>query len=207
MQVIAMLTMLIDHIGLVFFKNDPWWRIAGRLAFPIYAYYIVLGYQHTKSIKNYMNRLLLLTLISQIPYMLALNSAAKLNVVGTLYLCLVVLYVTDHQKRVVSVPVAVIIAAIMEFLNFDYGFYGLALVLIYRYMQNHYIVFAHLMLNLLVMLLKPGWEIQIFSIFATLAIVYGPKVYRVLERRSVPNWLWRSFYPAHLALIALFKWF
>lgn len=35
---LAMLTMLIDHVGLVFFPTDPAWRIAGRLAFPIYAY-------------------------------------------------------------------------------------------------------------------------------------------------------------------------
>lgn len=40
---LAMLTMLIDHVGLVFFPTDPAWRIAGRLAFPIYAYALYMG--------------------------------------------------------------------------------------------------------------------------------------------------------------------
>lgn len=44
---LAMLTMLIDHVGLVFFPTDPAWRIAGRLAFPIYAYALYMGYTRT----------------------------------------------------------------------------------------------------------------------------------------------------------------
>lgn len=203
-QIVAMLTMLIDHIGLVYFSDNPIWRIVGRLAFPIYAYYIVLGYRQTRSVKSYMNRLLIIAAISQIPYMIALDRVA-VNAVGTLYMCLAVLYFAERKKPLVSIPAILAAAAIMELLRFDYGAYGLALVLIYHYLRNYQVVMAHLALTVMVILIKEGWEIQIFSIFATLGIVYGPKTYDSFERRNVPKWLWRSFYPAHLALIALFN--
>ena len=43
-SILAMLTMLIDHIGLIWFPENMAWRIIGRLALPFYAFAIVLGY-------------------------------------------------------------------------------------------------------------------------------------------------------------------
>ena len=52
LQLIAMITMLIDHVGAAFFPDQLEWRVIGRISFPIYAYCIVLGYRHTKNLKN-----------------------------------------------------------------------------------------------------------------------------------------------------------
>ncbi|MFB0844092.1 TraX family protein [Paenibacillus oleatilyticus] len=203
MQLIAMITMLADHIGAVFFEDQEIWRVIGRIAFPIYAYGIVLGYRHTRDLKSYMKRLLILAVLSQAPYMLALGKMG-VNAVGTLLVCVAVLYVMEHRKKSVWLPVAVASVVVMEALSFDYGLYGLLLVLIYRYTNSHTMVVGHFILNVLFLALK-GWLLGAYSIIATIGIAYAPALYGQFERRSVPGWLWRSFYPAHLAVLALIE--
>lgn len=203
MQLIAMLTMLVDHIGLVFFEDQMMWRIVGRIAFPIYAYFIVLGYRRTSNLKGYMYRLLGIALLSQIPYMVALDEIG-VNAVGTLLVCIVILYLIDHHAKLVWIPAAIAAVALMEWMNFDYGLYGLLLVLIYKYTQSHVTVLSHFALNLLFLFLK-GWVIEAYSIVTTVGIVYAPAAYRLFERMKVPKWLWRSFYPAHLTIIAIIE--
>ena len=44
LKLIAAITMLIDHTGLILFPNQMIFRIIGRLAFPIYAYCIAEGF-------------------------------------------------------------------------------------------------------------------------------------------------------------------
>ena len=68
LKLIAMVTMLIDHIGYMFFPQHAIFRSVGRLAFPIFAYLLSVGYEKTSSLKNYALRLLAFGLISQVPY-------------------------------------------------------------------------------------------------------------------------------------------
>lgn len=57
LKMIAIITMTIDHIGLVFFPGVAAFRIIGRLAFPIFAFLIAEGCSHTK---NKLKRFLLM---------------------------------------------------------------------------------------------------------------------------------------------------
>ena len=43
LKLIAMLTMLVDHIGLLFFPEIMAFRIVGRIAMPLFAYGIAQG--------------------------------------------------------------------------------------------------------------------------------------------------------------------
>lgn len=75
LKLIAITTMLIDHIGAVLIpQNSQWYlvfRMIGRLAFPIFVFLIVEGFYHTKDIKKYLKRLGIFALISEIPFDLA----------------------------------------------------------------------------------------------------------------------------------------
>jgi hypothetical protein len=205
MQIVAMLTMLIDHMGIAFFHNQENMRIIGRIAFPIYAYLIVQGYHYTSSLKKYFIRLVILFALSQIPFMLALH-VWSVNVIGTFIVALAVLWSLDRLAGIWPKIVVVMATAVfLEWIPFDYGSYGLALILIYRYLRHHEIVLAHLALNVFFYFF--GWTIQFYSVAATIAIVYAPTFFHFIEKWKIPRWFWRGFYPAHLAVLAMILFF
>lgn len=68
LKLLALITMLVDHIGYMYFPNEMLFRIIGRLAFPIFAYQIAVGYSRTSNLKKYVSRILFFALITQIPY-------------------------------------------------------------------------------------------------------------------------------------------
>lgn len=77
LQLIAALAMTIDHLTWVLFPGYPSsalpivLHIIGRLAFPIFAFFIAEGYHYTHDKKKYILRILFFALISHVPYMMA----------------------------------------------------------------------------------------------------------------------------------------
>lgn len=204
MYIVAMLTMLIDHIGIVFFPDQELWRIVGRIAMPIYAYCLVIGYRHTRSKPLYIRRLTLLALLSQVPYVLALE-AFNINIIGTFLVCLLVLMGLERYRGIGrAVAMVSVGAVVLELVPFDYGAYALLLVLMYRYIDQRQWPVAHLVLNVMYVA-TTGALIQMYSIIPTLVLVYWPAVYAWSDRIHVKRWVWRSFYPAHLAVLALIQ--
>lgn len=78
LKIIAVVTMLIDHIGAVFISPSEYpyvflvLRGIGRLSLPLFLFLIVEGFYHTSNIQNYLKRLGIFALISEIPFDLAL---------------------------------------------------------------------------------------------------------------------------------------
>lgn len=206
-QFLAMFTMLIDHIGVVWFPDDPIWRIIGRFALPFYVYAIVIGYSRTRDATKYLTRLGLLAVLSQVPYMFAFH-VTELNVVATLFLCLLNFILLDRYRSKPAIGIALTAGMIvlLEAIPFDYGAYALLLALIYRYAQPQLYVVLHLALNIASVFYK-GWVLQLFSLLATIWVVYLPDLIRSMDRIRVPRFVWRSFYPLHLAIIALVHYF
>ena len=80
LKLLAALAMLCDHTAIAFY---PLWlgkgaylvlRGIGRIAFPIFAYFITVGYEKTSSLPRYLTRLCSLALLSQLPYSLVFVS-------------------------------------------------------------------------------------------------------------------------------------
>lgn len=198
LEIIAMVSMLVDHIGYIFFPEERYLRYIGRLAFPIYVYSLSLGYQRTRDIKNYMKRLFIIALVSQVPYSLAFISL-QLNVVFTLLVGLLILWLLDHKKWFISLPLVIVLSAFVQLC--DYGIYGVVLTLIYRYSNRFTMIVFHLMLNFIYVYFLDWSKSQLYSIFGTVIIVLSPHLFRIKIHRT----FFRSFYPGHLLLLFIFE--
>lgn len=102
LKIVALVTMLIDHVGYLYFPEEMMFRTIGRIAFPIFAYQVALGFQKTSSRPRYAKRLFVFALISQIPY-LWFNPALTfdwqgLNIMFTLLYALGVLQALELSK-------------------------------------------------------------------------------------------------------------
>lgn len=129
LKLAAFLAMVIDHaaacrLDRVFFpafsKVYVISRAIGRMAFPIYTFCLVEGFRHSHDLRRYGGRLLLLGVISQLPYAFTLNRGylepafgevfpadpsrafRNLNILFTLFIGLVLL-VFFHKKPLARV--------------------------------------------------------------------------------------------------------
>ena len=80
LKLIALFFMFIDHSGKVLFRNNPDMRLLGRIAFPIYVWCMIVGFSRTRSVPRYLRRILVVGLISQPFYVLALDNEGHLGV-------------------------------------------------------------------------------------------------------------------------------
>ena len=78
LHILAMIFMLIDHMWATVVRGNMWMNFVGRIAFPIFAFMTVEGYYHTSNFKNYLKRLLVFALISEIPFNL-MNSGSMVD--------------------------------------------------------------------------------------------------------------------------------
>ena len=68
LKIIAMVSMLLDHVGLLFFPNVAIFRILGRIAFPIFAYMIAEGCRYTKNRAKYLGMIAAMAIVFQVVY-------------------------------------------------------------------------------------------------------------------------------------------
>ena len=83
LKVMAMVSMTLDHIGLMLLPRWTILRILGRLALPIYAWMIAEGCRHTRSRKKYFLRIAVLAALCQAVYFFAM---------GSVYMCILVTF-------------------------------------------------------------------------------------------------------------------
>lgn len=204
LQWIAIVSMTIDHIGIAWFPDSAIWRMIGRLAFPIYVYFVSVGMSRTSSPRRYIVRLAMLAIVSQAPYSLLFDTW-MINVIGTFLVSVAAIYLMERMPgnplRFIWIAGA---AILLESVAFDYGAYGLFLLLIFRYTTSHAMWAAHFGLNIVYLLLFQS-PIQMFSLLPTVLIAYAGSFSKLWIGYSAPRWLWRAFYPGHLALLYLLR--
>ena len=74
LKIIAVISMLIDHIGYILLPEVAFLRYIGRLAFPIFAYMIAEGCRYTKNRAKYLGMIAGMAVIFQAVYFVAMQS-------------------------------------------------------------------------------------------------------------------------------------
>ena len=57
LKLIAMISMVFDHVGDNFFPEQLWMRVIGRIALPIFAFFVAECFCHTRDRKKYLLRM------------------------------------------------------------------------------------------------------------------------------------------------------
>lgn len=139
---IAVLTMVIDHVGAILFPDQIWMRVIGRVAFPIYAYCLAEGFRYTSDYRRYLGRLALFAILSEIPFDLAFYgvpfSFAHQNVFFTLTLGLILLWVLERcrEQLLLCAGAFAVLCFLAQALHMDYGAGGLLMVFAFYLAQQ-----------------------------------------------------------------------
>ena len=199
---VAVLCMLIDHAGVIFFPGVMWMRVIGRIAFPLFAWGIAVGAEHTRNMPRYALRLFIMMVISQPFYMFALNhTILKLNIFATLFLGLISIWGIKEKKEWITV-LAMVIAHLTAP---DYGLRGVMCILVLWACREKPLALA-VCFSVYCVVWGQGysvlWRNDYISIsLQTTAILALPfMLFPRAKRTKTPRWLMYAVYPGHLAI-------
>ena len=203
-KLIAIITMLIDHTGAILFPDLTLLRVIGRVAFPLFAFQLGIGYSHTKSFAKYVTRIFVFGAAVQLLYAASISlfaidgSPLDFNIFFTLTLGLLSIRLFDAGKYIHLIPVfAIPLMAGYYGVNLDYGVYGIAMILILFMTKDHplRLTAAFLALNLAYSLLTHNL-LQSACVIALAFILRPPEL-----KIPIPGCVFYLFYPVHLAAL------
>ena len=216
LKIIAMISMVFDHVGDVFFPGAKWMRIIGRLAMPIFSFCVAEGYHYTRDKNKYLRRLSVFALISEVPFDLAFSDKVGTehqNIMLTFFIAVLSLMIYDaitggagpfaNLKKTVRNVLGTVTVLLMSIL---------ALIL-----KADYTVFAVLAVFIFYVLHNKSYPIPQAGGVAFLAATRTVDIYAYTGLSLIPlllyngkkgkglKWLFYLFYPGHLLLIYIIK--
>lgn len=229
LKLIALFTMTLDHVAIVFMEINSSlylvFRIIGRISFPIFAFFLAEGFRYTKNRRKYFLNLLIFAIISQIPY--SLLWGAKLSILFTFVIAFGLMYAYDFyilkDKLTTKIKfencvffcffilAAVLISMCMPI---DYSFFGILLPLVFYIFNNN--VYKSFLAMLILLIIHNLYSIfiinsidlsnfshliNIFSILYIIPITF----YNGKKGKYNIKYLFYIFYPSHLALLYLLQ--
>ncbi|MDO4923952.1 MAG: TraX family protein [Peptococcaceae bacterium] len=219
----AMASMVIDHLAAVVLMpafgiftvltlGDAWqlgndaalcygMRQIGRIAFPIFCFLLVEGLVHTHSRGAYLRNLIVLAVVSEMPYNLCRTgnlidfseqSTIWTLVLGFLTCCGLDWLDAKSAPQPLALKKAALVGAAMLlawFLNTDYDAFGVA-----------FIVLLYLLRNSRTEQCMIGAIVCLFG-EAMAALAFVPIYFYNGQRGKQPKWLFYAFYPTHLLVL------
>ncbi|MBR3694287.1 MAG: hypothetical protein IKL88_07165 [Erysipelotrichales bacterium] len=128
LKFIALVTMTIDHIGYLLFPDMILLRAIGRLAFPLYAYFVAEGFRYTRDRRAYLTRLLVSAVLTQVLF----NTVGLdfVNVLFTFAISTCVLWIAEKGGLIAFLGVYIGVLVSIA-INCDYSFYGVLMVVLF----------------------------------------------------------------------------
>ena len=216
LKLIACVFMAVDHIGAYLFPHIIWFRIAGRIAFPIFAYFIAEGCGYTR---NKVKRLLLLLVPGVIFEGVCILVLKKYygNIFLTFTLSVIVIYALQWLKkayfsgeRIKTVFAVLVFFAMLfgawagnEIYHVDYGFFGVLIPVfaaLFEGKHNRDFRLLSFSAGLVLLAVKLGLNnIQVWSLMAVPFLA----LYNCEAGIKKFKYGFYLFYPIHLIVIWL----
>lgn len=225
LKIIACISMLIDHIGYVLFPQFKILRFIGRIALPIFAFFIAEGCRYTKSRPKYLLRVFSLAMLCQAVYFIeelisGTFDGIYLNILFTLSMSIVLccLYLNAEssykEKRNLSFTLNcsgfIVLSAVFAYICFygrsfafpikiDYGFAGVMLplfALIFTDKKKRFILFSCGLIIFNIATFENMHYIW-FSLFSLIPLY----LYNGEKGHFSKNIVFYAFYPLHMAAV------
>ena len=225
-KIVALVFMIIDHMGATIYPEINELRVLGRISFPLFAWGMVLGASYTKNIWIYILRVLIMAFVSQPIYNYVLGHYwNNLNILFTLSLALLGIAGMQTKNYVTRLLIPLVALALTSYINVDYGTAGVLFVmLLYLAKESKASVLAFFITftmywgissfsmqslfgininygNRFVQMISPWLSMQGLAILALPFILINTN-----SGIKINKWISYSLYPAHLFLIALLQY-
>ncbi len=209
LQLIALCTMLVDHVGLSLFPGVFWLRWIGRLSFPLFLFLLAEGFVHTSSRRKYALRLGLFAVISEAPYQFLISAVYGggwqlpcQNVFFELLMAFFAMWCVERGGVwLLGAGSAVLVA---ECLGMDYGGYGVLLAICFLLFRgNRWGVALSLAACTGLYCVAHGSWVQAWALLAAIPMA----LYNGQRGKRLPKYTLYVFYPVHLALLGVLCYF
>lgn len=216
LHLLAMLLMLCDHLQFTLLPDLPILRCVGRLAFPLFAFMAVEGYFHTRSLKKYLGRLLILAVISEVPFNLLVSGSVfdpmHQNVIWTIVLGLCCIWTFENiaadWQRLLSAVIIIASLAAAILANVDYSSAGVLTLLAFYAFRGSTVrcrLLQLLSLGFINLVLLDG--IELTFPYQALAVLSLPIIWLNDGSQGLHSSYIKTanylFYPAHMLILAL----
>lgn len=212
LKIIAMISMLIDHAGLLLFNDNEVMRIIGRLAFPLFAFLLAEGCYYTKNKLRHFLEIFILGALCQVVYFIQSNEW-YFGVLITFSFSIPIVYsIIYSKKRPAFCPITIILIILSYFLceilptlipraglYFDYGFFGLLLPVFICLFNNKWLKLFSTAVGIIILCLALDRNTQWFSLFSLIPIL----LYNGQKGKLKLKYTFYIFYPLHLAILYL----
>lgn len=211
LKIIAMISMIIDHVGVALFPGVEILRILGRISLPIYAYMIAEGCKHTKNRKKYFGMIAIMAVIFQLFYWVFMNDLYQ-GILVTFSLSIAIIFSVDtffKSEKILTKILSVVSFAAALFFAFalpemfgdkgfyiDYEIWGIFLPVIVYYAPNKWWKLGTTLVWLVAMAIISS-SLQWWSLMALpfLALYNGER------GKAKMKYFFYILYPLHLVLI------
>lgn len=202
LKILACFFMFADHVGYLFFPQYLIFRAVGRLAFPIFAWQVSIGYRNTSHLGRYMGRLFIFAVISQIPYFWF--SPGNLNIMPTLLAGLWVLWLHDRGGKY-GFMMAGLLVVLGDVLHLQYGSYGLAMIWLFHIFgkDRGKTALGYALMSLFFIWLNKWSQSMIFQSLSVWALFFIYADWKIDIRLN--RYFFYGFYPGHILFLLLVR--
>lgn len=222
LKIIALITMTIDHIGYLLVPESIMMRAIGRIAFPIFAYFVAEGFRYTSNREKYLIRMLAMACFTQVLFMIV--KLDFVNVMFTFAISIAILIGFDRFREY-RWSILFLGLYVSVLIDCDYSFYGILMVLLFYYEKSFLRIFVGIIaLNSLLLLFQINFNFEILSIIFSdlrvyisfflqylcvlsipLLMMYDHKriVYKSSFVKNFMKYLFYCYYPLHLVVLKL----